>query len=33
MVPGGAIVVVVVTLNLLGDGIAAVARAEARAVE
>ena len=33
MVPGGAIVMVVVTLNLLGDGIAAVARAEARAVE
>ena len=33
LVPGGAIVMVVVTLNLLGDGISASARTRARAVE
>ena len=33
MVPGSAIVLAVVSLNLLGDGIAQRARARARAIE
>ena len=33
LVPAGAIVLAVVTLNLIGDGVAAAARRRARVVE
>jgi ABC-type dipeptide/oligopeptide/nickel transport system permease subunit len=33
LAPGGAIVIVVITLNLIGDGIAKLSRDRARAVE